>query len=451
MGYIESIDWVLGLTDYEKTGYSAAAQAWDLRRMEELMDRLGNPQRHTRSIHVAGTKGKGSISALIASALSYCGYNVGLYTSPHLHTVRERIKLNNQIISPEDFTSLAQKIRPVIEEMNRIKRHGAVTTFEALTAMAFLYFRDKKAEFQVLEVGLGGRLDATNVVEAEVSVISSISFDHTEFLGNTIGEISREKGGIIKKGTKVVLSPQPFQTGNDTGMADEVVTKICQEKGVNLVKVKDDISCNKLDEDLHGQYLVFNSRKGSYNIFLPLLGAHQRENAATALTALELLNLDKSSLKDCLARGFAQVSWPGRLQVLQENPLLLADGAHNVDSLLRVRESLEESFSSCSPAYLLFGASKDKDILGMARAIGPVFPEILLVRSQHPRSAPLAHLQKVFSDAGFEAKTTMSIGQALEEALLSAGEKDLILITGSLFIVAETIENLGLTPPGYDY
>lgn len=451
MGYIASIDWVLGLTDYEITGYSPSAEAWDLRRMEELMDRLGNPQRRARSIHVAGTKGKGSIAALIASALSYCGYSAGLYTSPHLHTIRERIRLNNQIISPEDFTSLVQKIKPVVEEMNQLKRHGAVTTFEALTAMAFMYFQDKKADFQALEVGLGGRLDATNIVEAEISVISSISFDHTELLGNSIGEISKEKGGIIKKGGTVVLSPQPFQAGSNSGVAEEVVTKICQEKGAKLVRVKDEITCQKLDEDLRGQYLVFSSRKGSYNIFLPLLGAHQRENAATALAALEQLNLDKSSLKDCLARGFAQVFWPGRLQVLQEEPLVVADGAHNVDSLLRVKESLEESFSSYRLACLIFGASRDKDLPGMAQTIGPVFPEIFLVRSQHPRSSPLAYLQKVFSDAGFKAKTALSMGQALEEAGAFVGEKGLILVTGSLFIVAEVIEDLGLTPPGYDY
>ncbi len=451
MGYIESVDWVLGLTNYETSGYTASAQAWDLRRMEELMDRLGNPQKHARSIHVAGTKGKGSISAFIASALNYCGCSTGLYTSPHLHTIRERIRLNNELISPEDFNRIAQKIKPEVEEMNRLKQHGAVTTFEALTAMAFLYFQDKKAEFQVLEVGLGGRLDATNVVDAEVSVISSISFDHTEFLGNTIDQISREKGGIIKDRTRVVLSPQPLLPGSDAGLADEVITKICREKNVKLVRVKDEISWNKLDEDLRGQYLVFKSQKETYNIFLPLLGAHQRENAATALAALEELNLDKPSFKYCLARGFAQVSWPGRLQVLQEKPLLVADGAHNADSLLRVRESLEESFSSYRPACLLFGSSKDKDISGMARAIAPVFPEILLVRSRHPRSAPLAYLKEVFSGAGFNTKTSLSLEQALEEASQSAGEKDLILVTGSLFIVSEAIEQFEKVPPGYDY
>lgn len=451
MGYLESVDWVLGLTDYEKSGYPTAAQAWDLRRMEDLMDKLGNPQRQARSVHVAGTKGKGSIAALIASGLNCCGYSVGLYTSPHLHTIRERIRLNNELISPEDFSSLAQKIKPVVEEMNRLKRHGTITTFEALTAIAFLYFQNKNAEFQVLEVGLGGRLDATNVVDAEVSVISSISFDHTEFLGNTIGEISMEKGGIIKKGTKVVLSPQPFIAGINTGTADDVIMQICLDKGVNLVRVREEITCKKLDEDLRGQYLVCNSRKGSYNIFLPLLGAHQRENAATALAALEELSLENPSSKDCIARGFAQVSWNGRLQVLQEEPLLLADGAHNVDSLLRVRGSLKESFASYHPAYLIFGASRDKDILGMARAIGPVFPEILLVRSQHPRSASLAYLQKVFREAGIEAKTSLSLEQALQEAFISTGEKDLILITGSLFIVADATQQMEKVPPGYDY
>lgn len=451
MGYVESIDWVMGLTDYEKTGFSPSSQRWDLRRMEELMQRLGNPQKEARSIHVAGTKGKGSISALIASALSYCGYSVGLYTSPHLHTIRERIRLNNGLISPEDFTSVARKVKPLVEEMNKLKKYGEITTFEALTAMAFLYFQSKKVQFQVLEVGLGGRLDATNVVQPDVSVISAISYDHTEVLGNTLREISLEKGGIIKKGSVVVLSPQSFQVKESGSVVEDVVARLCQEKGVKLVKVKEGFKWTKLDQDLGGQYLVFNSQKGSYNIFLPLLGAHQRENAATALAALEALELDKPGLMECSGRGFAQVSWPGRLQALQKEPLLLADGAHNEDSLLRVRESLDDSFPTYRPACLIFGASRDKDIAGMARAIAPVFPEILLVRSQHPRSAPLAYLQKIFSEAGFEAKTALSMGQALDEAMPSAEKDDLILVTGSLFAVAEAIEHLGLTPPGYDY
>jgi len=451
VGYVESVDWVLGLTNYEKSGFSAASEAWDLRRMEELMSRLENPHRQARTIHVAGTKGKGSISALIANALNYCGHSVGLYTSPHLHTIRERIRLNGQIISGEDFGSLAQKVRPEVEEMNREKKHGEVSTFEALTAMALLYFHDRKAEFQVLEVGLGGRLDATNIVDAEVSVISAISFDHTDVLGNTIDRISTEKSGIIKKGGKVVLSPQPALTGNGTGSAEDIVARICGEKGVNLIKVKDEIAWTRLDEDLHGQYLVFNSKKGSYNVFLPLLGGHQRENAATALAVMEQLNLNTPQFSDCLARGFAQVSWPGRLQVLQEQPLLLADGAHNVDSLLRLKQSLEESFAAYRPAYLIFGASRDKDIEGMARAIGPFFPEILLVRSRHPRSAPLTCLKEAFSGAGVEAKTSLSLEGALLAASISTREKDLTLVTGSLFIVADAIEHLGKVPPGHEY
>src|SRR3972149_6128369 len=233
MNYREALEYLLKFADYERI--SRAGIVWDLKRIERLLARLGDPQNAAKSVHIAGTKGKGSTSAMIASILKSAGYKVGLYTSPHLLSYTERIQYDGKPISENDWAELTETIKPHVEAENRIGDLGQLTTFEIFTAMAFLHCKRVKADWQVLEVGLGGRLDATNVVKPEVCVITSISYDHMDVLGNTLAKIAGEKAGIIKSGADVVSAPQFPE-------AMEVIERVCRERRVKLVKVGEEVT-----------------------------------------------------------------------------------------------------------------------------------------------------------------------------------------------------------------
>ena len=233
MDYRESLAYLMKYADYERLPRSGIV--WDLRRIERLLKRLGDPQYAARAVHVAGTKGKGSTSAMIAAILRQAGYRVGLYTSPHLLSFTERIRVNGRPIAETDWARLVEVVQPHVEAENALGDLGELTTFEILTAMAFLHFREVRADYQVVEVGLGGRLDATNVVRPEVCVITSISYDHTDVLGDTLAKIAGEKAGIIKPGATVVSAPQAAE-------AMEVIERVCREKGAPLLKVGRDVT-----------------------------------------------------------------------------------------------------------------------------------------------------------------------------------------------------------------
>ena len=295
MDYKSALDYIYGFTDYEKVPGSSYSADFDLRRMEDLLERLGKPHQVARSVHVAGTKGKGSTVAMIAAVLGAAGYRVGLYTSPHLHTLRERIRVDNDLISEEEVGDLVEKLSPEVDAVNLRGAYGQLTTFEVLTALAFAYFERKGVEFQVLEVGVGGRLDATNVVNPAVCVITPISLDHTEVLGESITAIAREKAGIIKLGSTVVSALQSPE-------AMAVIEEVCQEKQANLLRVGSDITWQGEAFNLWRQSLRVKGRRGSYHIAIPLLGDHQLENAATAVAVIE-----SDDIKDAIPRGiFAQ-------------------------------------------------------------------------------------------------------------------------------------------------
>jgi dihydrofolate synthase/folylpolyglutamate synthase len=441
MNYQQAEDYISGYTDYEKVGMPHDPALYDLRRVEELLARLGNPHLKAKTVHIAGTKGKGSTAAMMASVLEASGYATGLYTSPHLHTWRERMRVNGVLITEEEFADLVERVRPEVEAVNTKATYGQLTTFELLTALAFTYFKLKDVDFQVLEVGMGGKYDATNIIVPEVCILTSISFDHTEVLGNTLTKIATEKAGIIKRGSIVVLSPQSEEV-------NEVIEETCAKQGAELVRVGRDVLWQGLDFNIERQLFEVEGRLGSYQLSIPLLGDYQLVNAATAVAALEVLaekgfNISMDSIID----GLAKVSWPGRLQVLSRDPLLIVDGAHNPDSAQKLRQAIQQYFEyNC--AILVIGVSVDKDIYGIVSELAPIFDKVIATHSRHPRVMALQRIVAEFEKHGVEAQEIETVSEALSTALAQAKTGDLICVAGSLFVVAEAIEQankLGLT------
>jgi dihydrofolate synthase/folylpolyglutamate synthase len=433
MDYRQAIDYINSYTDYEKIGMPHAPAFYDLRRVDELLSSLGNPHQKAASVHITGTNGKGSVAAMVASALSASGYTTGLYTSPHLHSWRERIRVDGKLISEEELARLVARLKPEVEAVNERASYGELTTFELLTALAFAYFGQKGVNFQVLEVGMGGKFDATSVIEPVVSIITSIGFDHTDVLGTTLAEIAAEKCGIIKPAGTVVTSPQPDE-------AAEVISQTCRQRGAKLKTVGKDVTWEGLGFDLNGQRLRVQSRRDSYELFLPLLGEHQLVNAATAVAALEVLaDKDFNIPKESVIKGLKLVSWPGRLQVISRRPLVVVDGAHNIDAARRLAQSIEQYFSF-ERAILVIGASEDKDIAGIVSELYSLFGEVIVTRSRHPRAMAPASLAAEFAGRGVEAQVAEDVSSALPQALALAGDKDLVCVAGSLFIVGEAME-----------
>jgi len=444
ISYQQALDYVFGYNDYEKLPMPHAMSNYDLRRVMELLERLDNPQEKTRSVHIGGTNGKGSTAAMIASVLITSGYRTGLYTSPHLHTIRERFRVNGEPISETDFTDIVAGLMPEVAEVNRQARYGELTTFELLTALAFCHFSRMGADFQVLEVGMGGRFDATNVITPEVSIITSISLDHTRVLGNSVAEIAGEKAGIIKPGGTVILGCQPDSV-------IQIIEETCRKQEARLYHLETDITYEEHGTGGSQQSLTVTGRLGSYSLSIPLLGKHQLENAACAVAALEVLKEKGFGITaENITQGLASVKWAGRLQVLSQNPLLVVDGAHNPDAAAKLKRSLMEYFSF-KRAILIIGVSSDKDIDGIARELKPLFDEVIVTRSQHPRAMATNQLRDTFREYGTDTQVTENITDALAIALKIAEPQDIICVAGSLFIVAEaTAETERLALPGND-
>jgi dihydrofolate synthase/folylpolyglutamate synthase len=433
MNYRQAIDYINSYTDYEKIGMPHDPAFYDLRRVDELLSILGDPHRKAVSVHITGTNGKGSVAIMVASALTASGYGTGLYTSPHLHSWRERIRVDGELISEAGLAQLVADLKPHVEAVNRRANYGQLTTFEFLTAMAFAYFGQKGVKFQVLEVGMGGRFDATSVITPLVAILTPIGLDHTDVLGDTVAEIAAEKCGIIKPGSTVVISPQ-------TPEAAQVIRQTCAERGAELITVGKDVSWRGLSSDLDGQKLRVEGRKGSYELFIPVLGEHQMGNAATAVAALEVLAGRGFEIPaEKIAKGLAKVSWPGRFQVLRRYPPVVVDGAHNVDAARSLKKALKQYFD-LERAILVMGASGDKNIAGVIAELAPLFDRVIVTRSRHPRAMAPAPLAAEFSRHGIKARIAEDVPSALSHALSLAGDKGLVCLAGSLFIVGEALD-----------
>ena len=446
MNYTEAVDYLLKLVDHERQEPRLPRQKriYDLRRMTGFLEAMGEPHLKIPTVHVAGTKGKGSTAAMVDSALHAAGYRTGFYSSPHMHTFRERIRLNTGPVDEETFSSLVERLAPLAEGLSEETDLGYATLFEFMTGMAFHCFAEQSVDFQTIEVGLGGRLDATNVVQPAVCAITSISLDHMAILGDTIAEIASEKAGIIKKERPVVSAPQLPE-------ATDVIAGVCREKAAPLVQVGVDVNWQRQGTDLSGQTLEVEGRLNRYQLRLPLLGNHQGENAATAVAVLECLEEEGHQIgADAIAEGFSRVSWPCRLEVLSREPLIVADGAHNVYSMQTMLASLRHSIDF-GRLVVIAGFSRDKSVAGMVEVLGPQASAAVAARSRHPRSMAPGAVAAEFAACGTgEVCQAESVARALEMARSIAGPEDLILATGSLFVAAELREAvLGIEPEIY--
>ena len=436
MNYRESVDFIFGHTNYEAVPHLSHVEAnYDLRRVFQLLERLGNPHLKARSLHITGTNGKGSTSAMLASVLSAAGYKTGLYTSPHLITMRERFMVNGRMMSENEVADVMTRLRPQIDMVDVEAAYGKLTVFEILTALCFAWFAEQKCDFQVMEVGMGGRFDATNVIQPEVCLLTSISLDHTDVLGDTIAKIAGEKCGIIKFDCVVVSHPQMPE-------AEKVIVETCQEKGVELITIGRDVTSWSLGYNLHNQSLAVKGRLDEYTINLPLLGQHQVDNTAAAVAALEVLIKRGFHIsKDAILKGLSRVEFPGRLQVVSQKPLIVLDGGHNPGAARKLKEALRQYFKP-EKSILVIGMSADKDMAGVVEELSQVFDQVIATRANNPRSASPQLLEELFTAHGKIAVASENVPQALAQARQMAGENDLICITGSLFVVGEALKIL---------
>lgn len=430
--YQSALDYIFSFVDFSKTHTAnLAPENFNLDRMRSLLERLGNPHQAYPSIHIAGTKGKGSTSALCSSALSAAGYKTGLYTSPHLQDFSERIQINCEPIAQDALVSLLERIRHHIESV------PGISTFEIMTALAMQHFADEKVDAAVLEVGLGGRLDATNVVTPLVSVITSISIDHVPILGSTLAEIASEKAGIIKPGIPVVVAPQKSE-------ANLAIRSIAAKQNAPLITVGKEVEFKAGSFAIGRQELVIRDQHTPWTtLAIPLLGLHQIENAATAWTALR--SAAESGLNisdDAIRRGFAEVKWPGRFEILRRSPTVILDAAHNADSALRLTETLDQYFPD-QPLHLVVGFSGDKAIADFLKPFAGRTKQVIATRSVHPRALDPEALREIAAEIGMMVTCTQNIEEALELGLEGLKNEDVLLVTGSVFVVGGAREVWG--------
>jgi len=444
--YDRALDYLYSFINFEHKSldrYQAAKI--DADRPRRLLEQLGRPQERFPSIHIAGTKGKGSVAAMCAACLRLAGLRVGLYTSPHLREFRERIRIlspddDDGRISEAEFVAVMDRVRPAIEAT------PGVTWFEIVTAIAFDHFAASAVDVAVVEVGLGGRLDATNILTPLVSVITSLSLDHTQLLGDTLAQIAAEKGGIIKPGVPVVTATQQPE-------ALATLEQIAAERGAPLTVIGRDWPYEIIrshDGGATRQRIVAGG--GAQPRLIPpgtpfvvgLPGEHQTLNAAVALAALERVSDHFPDLTVAdMQRGLAAVEWAGRLQVLQQGPgrpMLLVDCAHNDDSAAKLVAALRADYDY-GRLVLLFGAPEDKNVAGMLARLLPLAGSVVMTTANHPRSATPEQLAELAATLGHEATVTHSVAEGLRAALAAAGPGDLVCATGSIIVVGDLLNH----------
>ena len=367
---------------------------------------------------------------MIASVLQAAGEPAGLFTSPHLHRFVERISVEGEPIALEAFGRLMGELAPQIDAEDADGSYGAVSTFEALAALAFLYFREREVRWQVLEVGLGGRLDATNVFdEKDVCVIMPIGLEHTAILGDTVAQIAEEKAAIITPGTTVVMAPQRES-------AAEVVRRVSSEREATLIEVAEACALSRSGSSLDGQEFTLRTPGGTRKLRIPLLGRHQLNNAAAAVLALDAIKIDEAALR----QGLATLRWPGRIEILRRQPLVIADGAHNRDAARALVRTVREDLGRSS-AVLVVGCSGDKDMDALADELAPLATQVVATRSRHPRAIEPREVARVFAERDVPVAVEEPVGAAVDAALAqAAGEA--VIACGSLFVAAEAREHL---------
>ncbi len=435
LSYEEALSYLDSFVNYERRPPDAEMRAaMSLDRVRELLTELGSPHERLSFLHVAGTKGKGSTAAMAASALRAAGYRTGLYTSPHLIDVRERIRVGGEPIPPEAFARVIERTRP---HLDRIRERTAdfppdadarpPTYFEIMTHAAFLYFEEVKTDVAVLEVGMGGRLDATNVVTPAACAITNVSLDHTAILGPTLAEIAREKAGILKPGVPCVVAPQ-----NES--AAHSIEATAREVGAPLWRVGEEVVLERAGEE---GFNVRTPERDYDGLRIPLWGAHQRENACVAVGLVDLARragFDRVT-PDAVREGLANVSWPGRVQKVAESPVTILDGAHNVASVRALVATLAERLPAKRHVYVLAVAS-DKDWEGMIASLAPSAGAVVATSTGNPRAVPPVELAEGARRAGVgRVEVEEDAVSALDLARGIAGEDGSVVATGSLYLV----------------
>ena len=439
MTYEQAMHFWFGRINYEVKSPTPSDLSLD--RMRVLLDILGNPQERFPIVHVAGSKGKGSTSAMLASILCRAGHRTGLFTSPHLVSVEERIQVDGRPISHAELALLMADIqavaRPGVGSAPALVE--TLTFFEIATALGLLHFARRRAQIAVLEVGLGGRFDSTNVCHPLLSIITSISFDHTQYLGNTLAQIAMEKAGIVKPG-------RPCLSGVRAPEAREVIERICRERGAPLRQVDIDYRYRH-EPALVGTInhrparVAVTGRQEWPAMELGLMGEHQAGNAALAVAAVEDLREQGLSISDkAVALGLAEVRWPARLEIMRLQPLVLLDCAHNVasaEALIRTLQSSLPPRASGGRRYLIFASSRDKDVAGMLRVLAPHFDHLGLTRfTPSPRSLAPEELAQLLPP-GTRADIFATAPEAWETCRALATPNDLVCVTGSVFLAGE--------------
>ena len=455
MNYEAALAYIEAFIDYERSpDFSRQARLYNLNRISLLLKRLGNPHNRLQVIHIAGSKGKGSTAALVASVLTHAGYKTGLFTSPHLITPRERCRIDGEPISEADIGFYIEKIKPAIETVST-SEFGRVSFFEIYTALAFTYFADKATDFAVIEVGLGGRLDATNVVTPVATVITPIGLEHTAILGETYTEIAAEKAEIIKEGCPLALAPQHPD-------AQAVFEKVANERNVLIVAAKiHAATCNPVScdvEEAHGaltSQLVQNAEGipiaqqfdvetdfASYSqLTIPLLGHHQFVNATTAIAAIECLKQEGYTIpKTSIYAGFKNVQWPGRIQRIMSSPLVILDGAHSTASMQALCLTLRESFRY-TRAIFIVSLMKDKSLKAIGDIVSKTADTVIATQVfKNPRVMTAEAIQDAWSGTCEKIIICPNPEKAITGALASASPTDLICITGSLYLVGQALK-----------
>lgn len=427
--YQSSLDFLYSFVDYSLTRHLRySPEKFNLDRMREFMRLLGNPHLKYPTIHVAGTKGKGSICAMISSVMAASGLKVGLYTSPHLQEYTERIKINDKEISKQKFISLVESLKPHIFETKNL------TTFEITTALAFQYFLNESVDLAVIEVGLGGRLDATNVVNPILSVISSISKDHVKILGNSLAKIAFEKAGIIKENVPVVVSKQKPRIKT-------LIERIASKRNSSFFYSNDLVSYTLIKQNPYGQDFLIKEKDGdSLKIHLPLIGNHQIQNALTAFLAIRCISQKEYQISDRdIQNGFSKVKWPGRCEILATEPLVMIDSAHNTDSMRKLIFTVKTIFPD-KKIIALFGASEDKDIDGMLGLLLPAVHMAIAAQSLHPRAMDAEKILDSIKRLGYKGFAFHQLEAALIKAIQMWDNSSIIIATGSIFIAAAVRE-----------
>ncbi|MDO4534186.1 MAG: folylpolyglutamate synthase/dihydrofolate synthase family protein [Clostridium perfringens] len=422
MNYSEAMEYIKNTAKF--------GMNFGLERVLKILEYLDNPQDKIKCIHVGGTNGKGSTTAMISSILREEGYKVGMYTSPYLEEFEERIQVNGENIKKDELASIVSEIKGAISKVDVLK-FGAPTQFEIITALMFYYFAKEKVDYAVIEVGLGGRLDATNIINPILVVLTSISFDHMNILGNTLKEIAGEKAGIIKKNCTVVSYPQEEE-------ALEVIKSKCKELNNKLIVVKkESIKDVIINKDNFKQEIVIEVSKNTYDVKIPLLGSHQSLNCAVCLNAINALRNSGITIHDnSIRNGLLKVKWIGRMEPLKTNPLVVIDGAHNIDGIKKLRASIDKYFNYKN-LILIVGILGDKQVNEMINIITRDAKNVIVTEPHNYRAESSSVLYEKIREKGIECFDIEDYEEAYKKALSLAKDDDLILVCGSLYMIGD--------------